>query len=1096
MSKRYPGNFITGNPVAVSQTSNNGIWDLKDQYQATGNNTWQESDGIYEIGRSLRFRRSNSAYLSRTAVTPTDGKRATFSFWVKKADVGVGTVESYRSIYYSGTPNSDGLRIGWARYEGYENNGIMITQDNGSSASHFNLFSTDVFRDPAAWYHFVIRYDSTDTVANNRVKIFVNGREITSFTARTNPSLNHIPTWQTNGYTQKIGKGRDDVNEHADMYLTEVNFIDGLALDPSYFGYNDSITGIWYPKKYTGAYGNNGYYILGNTTPETNFANYIGGGSSGNYLTAPYSTDFALTNQDFTLEAFVYAAEAFSQNDHGIFNFGENVTSVNGKSLIFTGVASGSTSPNRSLRMALSSNGSSNDLVNYVEVGNIELYTWNHVALTRTGGYIYVNINGRRTYSYNIGSTSLYNQTTYGPSIAAYRNSGSFASTSSWPGAISNVRFTIGQCLYTGTTFTAPTAPLTTTSQGATSSNVKLLCCQSSTAAVDNSQYGRTLTNVGTASFVDYAMSLTDRSGNLNTWSFNNQLVLNLPGNRSTANWDIMVDSPTNVFTTATDIGGVVPGNYCTWNFVSKSSTVTLSEANLKTIANTADWCAQYATMGAQNGGKWYWEYVCYPNNNSSQGFCKMIGMVPPTAVPTNTYIGNAGYGYGLWVPDGSGGTAFQKRYNGSGTTMTGHTSGYALINGDVIQVAYDALNGQIWFGKNNTWFEGNPSAGTGASYTGIDTSVQWLPAINEWYNTTGGMTNNFTQTNFGQRPFAYTPPAGFKSLNTTNLQAIGTSAVGNAAIQANKWFDTTLYGGTGAPRNVENSGFQPDMIWIKSRNAGQWHNITDSVRGAGAEIFTNATNAEETNGGISSINSNGFSLINWDGANNETDSYVAWQWKQSPTAGLNIVSWTGDGTNNRAISHNLGVVPAMIIVKDRTVGYNWDIYHQSLGISATMIFSNSIGTRNASAFGSTAPTSSNFYTQNSYTNTSGSRLIAYVFAEVPGFSKFGSFSGNGASDGPFIYTGFRPRFFMYKAHSHSSDWWLLDATRSSINVAGNYVFPNAASSEGVESTWIDFLSNGIKIRGRTDSNTNGSDRSYVYMAFAESPFGLNNRAR
>ena len=259
MTRRYTGGFLSATEQATDANTSNGIYTLQEAGQATAVGNFPT--GGWTPSRSLRFRRSASSYLNRTAGTPTDGKKATFSFWIKKADLSVDTSYSYRSIFYSGTPNSDGLRIAFARYEGYNNHEFVITQDNGSSASHVTLLSTQYFRDPAAWYHFLIRYDSTDTVANNRARMFVNGNEITSFSNRTNPSLNHIPTWQVSGTNLKIGKGRDDVDEHYDMYLSEVNFIDGQALTPSAFGQTDAATGQWVPKRYTGTYGNNGYYL-------------------------------------------------------------------------------------------------------------------------------------------------------------------------------------------------------------------------------------------------------------------------------------------------------------------------------------------------------------------------------------------------------------------------------------------------------------------------------------------------------------------------------------------------------------------------------------------------------------------------------------------------------------------------------------------------------------------------------------------------------------------------------------------------------------------------------------------------------------------
>jgi hypothetical protein len=1053
MSKRYPGNFITGNPVALTQTSNNGVWDLKDNYQATSSNTWQEVDGIYEIPRSLRFRKSATNTLSKSFSTaPTSRTTMTFSVWVKRGLPSDGSL--YQAMF--GTSNN---------YENFTFNTDDTIRFTGpySSGQQGIYVTTQKFRDHSSWYHFVLVHDTTNAVATERLRLFVNGSKVTSYSTQTVSNQNNTTTeWLVSGAQSGIGTtGGSGTASLFDGYMAEVNCIDGQALDPSYFGYTDSITGIWCPKKYTGTYGNNGFYILGNTTPETNFANYIGGANSGNYLTAPYSSDFALTNSDFTLEAFVFASEAFTNNDHAIFNFGENVTSVNGKSLILTGYAGGS-SPCRTLRIALSSNGSSNDLVNYVDVGNIELYTWNHVAVTRTGGYIYVNINGKRVYSYNIGSTSLYNQTTYGPSIASYRNNGSFGASSSWPGAISNVRFTIGQCLYTGTSFTVPTAPLTTTSQGATSSNVKLLCCQSSTAAVDNSQYARTLTNVGTASFVDYAMSLTDRSGNGNTWGFNNHLVLNLPGNRSTANWDIMVDSPTNVFTTATDIGGVVPGNYCTLNPL--DNTATISAGNLSvTRDGTGAHLGTRGTIGITTG-KWYWE-ATYVSAGGVTG-SSATGVALSTWNET-TYCGDTG----SWSYHSNG----NKYLNGAAGVAYGAT----YTTGDIIGVAFDADAGTITFYKNNV--------SQGQLVSGL-ISGPYFPAASVYASSAWSF-------NFGQRAFSYTPPSGYKSLNTTNLQALGTSAVGNAAITPNKWMDASLWGGTGTNVKVTNSGFQPDLVWNKSRTVTENHLLNDSVRGVGMSLYSNLTTAETYDPGLISFNTDGFNSYGTSGY-----SYVSWQWKQSPTSGFNIVPYAGSAAGAQSITHNLGVAPKMMIIKCRTTATTqaWAVYHSSLGATQYAILNSSAAAATGSTYwNNTAPTSSVFTvgTHNDVNiANSAYTYIAYLWAEVPGFSKFGSYTGNGSADGPFVYTGFRPRFVMIKRRDDAGNWWIHDTARDANNVMSNYLMWDTSAAEAVFAN-IDCVSNGFKLRLATyQPNTSGG--TFIYMAFAESPFGLNNRAR
>lgn len=1085
MSKRYPGNFITGNPVALSQSSNNGIFDLKDQYHAISNGTWQETDGVYESSKSLRFRYSSPAFLNRTPATVGNRRTWTKSVWVKRGASGDGTGSGHMFLFNTGASSQEVLDF-------YQNT-IRLYFTGGT----YLLQTTQRFLDYSAWYHIVWTVDTTLVSASERVKLYVNGERVTAFSTNIPPPQN-FDCNNNNATVHNIGY--NGASNYFDGYMAEINHIDGQALDASYFGYTDSITGIWQPKKYTGAYGTNGFYLpfncngdfstlladkrSDNTTPNSNGLTVtqnnnatlsntqtlygstslrMAGLTSSTIGTAS-SPDMKSGSQDFTAECWVrldtvtnsteiLCSSATSGADAtSTWNFAVNAS---GKWLVFC-YFSGTYGSIASTATATAN-------------------TWTHLVAQRIGSTMYFHVNGVSQGSLAVSGSMI---ATSGQAMTT-----STSNVSGWTGSVGyldSFRYTHGIGRYGTGTFTSPTAAFPV-------------------GEFDPYWGGTTLVQY-------YGMNGSASSSAL-CYSSNYFLSSGISLTAGTT-YDSMVDSPTNVFTSATDIGGVVPGNYCTWNSVSKSSTITLTEANLKTIGNTADWCAQYATMGAQTGGKWYWEYVCYPNSNSSQGFCKMIGIVPPTAIPSNTYIGNASYGYGLWVPDGSGGTAFQKRYNGTGTTMTGYTSGYALTNGDVIQVAYDAVNGQIWFGKNNTWFEGNPSAGTGASYTSIDTSVQWLPAINEWYAV--AMTNNYTQTNFGQRPFAYTPPTGFKSLNTTNLQALGTAAVGSSAIQSNKWFDATLYAGTGQSISVVNSaGFAPDFVWVKVRNQAYSHSLNDTARGTNNRLQTDVAGAEGA-AGILSFNSNGFNNNPAAGElGTAGNSYVAWQWKQSPAAGFNIVTYTGNG-GTQSISHNLGVAPAFAIYKARTGSTSWLVYHKNLngGVNPQNYYlvANTTATTAGPLSNIFVPTSSNFtVTDYGAGNPTGVNMVAYLWAEVPGFSKFGSWTNNNSTDGVFVYTGFRPSCILLKNTDNVECWYIEDNKRRTYNIAPgsdtNHIQINTATAEGAvnaSTATIDFLSNGFKIR---TSNTASGEisfgtRNYVYAAWAESPFGLNNRAR
>jgi hypothetical protein len=364
------------------------------------------------------------------------------------------------------------------------------------------------------------------------------------------------------------------------------------------------------------------------------------------------------------------------------------------------------------------------------------------------------------------------------------------------------------------------------------------------------------------------------------------------------------------------------------------------------------------------------------------------------------------------------------------------------------------------------------------------------------------GESGQAATMNFGQRPFAYTPPTGFKALNTQNLPE-------STVVDGGEYFNAVLYTGNGSTQSITGVGFQPDLVWLKVRSTADNHKLTDAVRGATKTLFSNTTDNEFTEANaVTSFDSDGFSLGSDSGNNGSGRTFVAWNWKANgagvsntdgsitstvsanPTAGFSVVTYTGTGVNNATVGHGLGVAPAMIIVKDRTNTYNWDIYHQSLGLSATLTFTTS-ATRNVSAFGTNAPTSTVFSVQNSYTNTSSANLVAYCFSEVAGYSRFGSYTGNGSADGPFVFCGFRPAFVLVKRTDSGNNWFILDTARNTANLTNNQLYPNSSAAEGTNGDCnIDILSNGFKLRTALDAS-NGSGGTYIFMAFAEHPFSV-----
>jgi hypothetical protein len=338
-----------------------------------------------------------------------------------------------------------------------------------------------------------------------------------------------------------------------------------------------------------------------------------------------------------------------------------------------------------------------------------------------------------------------------------------------------------------------------------------------------------------------------------------------------------------------------------------------------------------------------------------------------------------------------------------------------------------------------------------------------------------------------------------------------------------NQHFDATLYTGNGTSQTITNAGaFKPDFVWVKSRSVSGNPVLVDSVRGANKVLYSPQTTAEETptvGTAILSFNSDGFSLggdisgTSFGSTNGNTFTYVGWQWKAgegtttvntsgtissnvsvNATAGFSVVTYTGTGAN-ATVGHGLGVAPRMMIIKRRNQAEDWSVYHISIGATNKIFLDLTNATSaDSTMWNNTTPTSSLFSIgTNTATNTNTGTYVAYCWAEVEGYSKFGSYTGNGSADGPFQYTGFRPKFIMIKRTDSTSSWFIHDTARDTFNVSNKNLYPNLTAAEEVQTTWNqDILSNGFKIRG-TSTEINASSATYIYAAFAEAPFKFSN---
>ena len=566
-----------------------------------------------------------------------------------------------------------------------------------------------------------------------------------------------------------------------------------------------------------------------------------------------------------------------------------------------------------------------------------------------------------------------------------------------------------------------------------------------------------------------------DYSGNGNNWTLNGFNV-------STANttYDIMIDVPED------QAGANNRGNYCTLNplsfYNSQTTSINCTNGNLNIKAHTVNGDTRtFGTMGVSTG-KWYFESNIVAVD-STYGCVGISDIILAHGQAQNT--GN----WWVYIADG-------KKYNGVNPVAGGVSYGNTYTTGDIIGIAVDLDNSKIWFSKNGTYqASGDPVAGTNAAFTNVAGTI--YPAVYTW------AINSEQALNFGQRPFTYAPPTGFKTLNTFNLPE-------PTIKQPNRQFDATLYTGTGATLSVTNAGgFQPDFVWLKSRSGATNNQLFDAVRGTTKVMVSNSTEAESTSvNTITSFNSGGFTVGANTAINTNAATYVGWQWnaggstvtntsgsisaqvRANQTAGFSIVTYTGNGGISDTIGHGLGVAPSMIIIKVRSNAVrNWVVYHASLGSTRKihLNLTDADEIENGS-FGGLSPTSTTFGVGYAATNGSAETFVAYCFAQVAGYSAFGSYTGNGSTDGPFVYTGFRPRYVIFKnASAAATDWKVFDSSRNTSNIVTSVLYPNLNNAEETN-TGLDFLSNGFKWRDN-GSAQNGSGNTIIYAAFAETPF-------
>jgi hypothetical protein len=949
----------------------------------------------YQISKSLRFRASATAYLNRTFGTPTNNKVWTWSAWVKRGSLSLADANHL----FMASPQDVGSNPTTYTRLIFETDNTLTLQSNNSAGELFT--SSAVYRDASAWYHIVLYMDAVNTT----VRCYVNGTEI-SYASRTNPT-NTNTAINASGNYHRMGLFRTAEPRCFDGYMAEVNFIDGQALTPSSFGAYDA-NGVWSPSKYTGTYGNNGFYLPFTDNSAATFSNL-----GADYSAGSYSSDL----------------RSLGTNIGGM-------TTGGGLSSAFDGIyaqAVGSCAQTPAVSGLVTANSVGKDwgagVTKTITAFRITAPT--NEGFCSSGTARQIKLQGS-TDNFSSSIVDLYSFT------PAYKVADQQTITS---GITTSTAYRYHRIVIDGN-----------------GTNSVLLA---EVEFYESGSYG------------------------INNWMPNNISVT------SGVTYDSMIDSPTNA------ASGTQPvGNYCVLNPIDKAAAASWTNGNLSYSQPTGVGGIK-GTFGVSSG-KWYWEVV--PTANG-----QIIGVCPITVAGQTADFTTAQGAYGYYWTNGN------KYVNG---VSSAYGASYAA--NDVIGVALDLAALTITFYKNNV---------SQGAITGVPAGTYCAGITNAAGITTTG------NINFGQQPFTYTPPSGYQALCTANL---ATPTIKNGA----QYMAATTYTGTGATQTITNTvnskSFQPDLVWIKSRSAATNHNLFDAIRGTTNYLISNSTAANASNvNTLTAFGSTGFTLgsdASSIGVNVNTATYVGWQWlagsgttSSNPngsitstvcvntTAGFSIVTSASNVTTGGTLGHGLGVAPAMILLKNRAVVANWGVYHQSANASPAsggmyLNLTNAF-TSSAGFWNSVAPTSTVFSIGSSFAGGGANDILAYCFAPITGYSAFGSYTGNGSTDGPFVYCGFKPRWIMVKGSTYASNWNIIDSSRTSYNAdtaINLWLRANDATAAGDISGvnfsgaglngYVDFLSNGFKFRGAA-SDVNSNTNTLIYAAFAENPFNI-SRAR
>jgi hypothetical protein len=581
---------------------------------------------------------------------------------------------------------------------------------------------------------------------------------------------------------------------------------------------------------------------------------------------------------------------------------------------------------------------------------------------------------------------------------------------------------------------------------------------------------------------------------------------------------DILLDTPTNNYPIDNDL---VAGAR-----VGTASSIYNYDMGLFRTSDPSGYNSGKATIGLPKTGKWYFEVMPNTQRSNDPPTNPVVGVGAANHQHDTHYVGQPSGHFGVaFAPSGTTAYAYSGGYTGnswnSGSTNT--------LKSSIMQVAVDMDSGKIWVGHNNVYknqsgTNGDPANGTNPT----DTLTAAELALHNYQFQYGNLTNDAGRystvyINFGQEgtlngnktggnaddngegSFVYSPPSGFLALCGNNLPEYAIDPANGD--QPKDHFDIVTYTGNATDgRTVNGLSFQPDLVWIKSRNTVVSHRLYDSVRGATKELYPNLTNAQATDTtSLQSFDSDGFTLGTDSSTNGSSRTFVGWCWKAggtavsntdgtitsqvsaNKTAGFSIITYTGNNTSGATVGHGLDEKPTFYIIKKTNATHSWHIYHRDLGATHGIQFASSNQIDLLGYWNDTGPTDS-VITLGNYSGVNDTNnFVCYAWHDVEGYSMTGQYEGNSSTEGRFIYTGFRPKLFIVKSNTANEPWMIMDSVRHPDNPNDAQLRIESSNAENNDGNGIDFLSNGIKIRSNI-GNWGTNNENYIWIAFAETP--------